>query len=122
MEWLGMRLHGWSPFRRRHPGNPEGPAPGAVEDSAAAHGNGSTPLMLLVPDAVGLSSFRPHTFAGVESAAEFIQYWYVPGVKHEIVAFWALHAKPNLGPSVHVDRLAQGVVLVRDPAKAGGVY
>lgn len=116
-----MHLQGWRPFRRRGPQDAEGPSQRA-EESAASTANGGPPLMLLVPDAVGLSSFRPHTFAGVESAVEFIQYWYAPGVKHGIVAFWALHGKPELGPSVQVDRLAEVVVLIRDPARPGVVY
>ena len=74
-------------------------------------------LALLVPDMAGISTFRLRTLPDSPSAAEHIGSLKAD-VRHETHAFWALHDKPIVDESTHVEAL----VLIRAQADSDLVY
>jgi hypothetical protein len=74
-------------------------------------------LAILVPDMAGISSFRFSARPDAASAGEFIAAQRAE-VRHETHAFWALHDKPIVDESTHVEAL----VLIRAQAGSDLVY
>lgn len=74
-------------------------------------------LAVLVPDMAGISSFRLRTLPDSPSAAEHIATLKAE-VRHETHAFWALHDKPIVDESTHVEAL----VLIRAQIDSDLVY
>jgi len=74
------------------------------------------PLILLVPEVVGASSFRLQTFQTSDAGAGFIQSQGL--LSRGVTAFWALHSRPSIDSGA----AAECVVLVADDAKRGHVY
>jgi hypothetical protein len=107
---LGRRL-----LRRRIRNEPEAPAdPGGVPVR-------TTPaLMLLVPDASGLASYRAETFFDVKFAEEFLEYWFPEPEAGGVIAFWALTWEPS--GDQDGDRAPEPLVLIRDNGRQNVVY
>lgn len=74
-------------------------------------------LAVLVPDMAGISSFRLRTLPDSPSAAEHIGSLKAD-VRQETHAFWALHDKPIVDESTHVEAL----VLIRAQTDSDLVY
>ncbi|MEK7248416.1 MAG: hypothetical protein AAB092_08095 [Chloroflexota bacterium] len=74
-------------------------------------------LAVLVPDIAGISSFRLRTLPDSPSAAEHIGSLKAD-VRQETHAFWALHDKPIVDESTHVEAL----VLIRAQTDSDLVY
>ena len=66
-------------------------------------------LVLLVPDIAGISSFRRYAFPDATSAADFAGQ-IRPEVRRGVIAFWALHERPD--PAEDTRRQTSGEVLV----------
>ncbi len=113
MSWLGTRILGWRPFGRGAEG-----ATAVLEarEGQEGHRTDGAPLMILVPDAGGRSSFRPYAFEDAESAAAFIELWYPAEAQPPVAAFWALEGQPEAAAYAEV------VVLIRDPGRPGTVH
>ncbi len=74
------------------------------------------PLLILVPEVVGASSFRLQTFQTSDAGAAFIQSQGL--LSRGLTAFWALHARPSIDSGA----AAECVLLVGDDGKRGNVY
>jgi hypothetical protein len=74
-------------------------------------------LAVLVPDMAGISSFRLHRLPSAAAAADHIISLRTE-VRQGTHAFWALHEKPIVNDSVHVEAL----VLIRAAANSDLVY
>ncbi len=90
------------------------------EESRASLEQSGPPLMVLISTG-GVLSFQLHSFADAESAAEFIQSGFPPGMKQGIFAFWALQGEPEPAPEVELRGTTDVVLLIRDPARPGVV-
>lgn len=103
MRWIGTCISGWGLLSRKRSAEARQEAEGAVR-------RGDSLLALLVPDAVGPAARRLHTFSDVESAAEFVQFWFLPMHRHSVIAFWALQERPEEEAAGEL----QAVALIRD--------
>ncbi len=90
------------------------------EESTASPEQSGPPLMVLISTG-GVLSFQFHSFADAESAAEFIQSGFPPGMKQGIFAFWALQGEPEPAPEAELRGTTDAVLLIRDPARPGVV-
>lgn len=112
MDWFGRLLS-------RGRDSDDAPLPDTTAEAIRAISTpASPPLCLLVRDAAGLAALRLHTFSNVETACEYIEFWYPERREGSIIAFWAVAAEPVTDPSVRVEP----TVLVRDLARPGVVY
>ena len=75
-------------------------------------------LMVLVNDASGRASFKTHVFDDVESAIEWVRYWFPMDAEIGMTAFWAMTDRPESGP----DSVAEPLVMIRDTSRDGVVY
>jgi len=103
-------------LQRKKPDDPEE----ALEDSKLSPEERGPPLLVLISTGAVLS-FQLHSFAEAESAAQFIQSRFPPGMKQGIFAFWAIQTEPQQPPDAELRRTNDAVVLLRDPARPGVV-
>ncbi len=92
----------------------------ALEDSTLSPEERGPPLLVLISTGAVLS-FQLHSFTEAESAAQFIQSRFPPGMKQGIFAFWAIQREPQQPPDAELRRTNDAVVLIRDPARPGVV-
>lgn len=115
MSWLAKL----APFRK---GGTALAEPDGKINGAACLENSSPPLMLLVNDASGTASFKPHTFADAESATDFVLYWFPNQSEGGIIAFWAMTHEPSFGLDDPSESAAEPLVMIRDVTRDGVVY
>ncbi|MCH7565980.1 MAG: AAA family ATPase, partial [Gemmatimonadetes bacterium] len=92
----------------------------ALEDSTLSSEERGPPLLVLISTGAVLS-FQLHSFTEAESAAQFIQSRFPPGMKRGIFAFWAIQREPQQPPDAELRRTNDAVVMIRDPARPGVV-
>ncbi|MCH7522686.1 MAG: AAA family ATPase, partial [Chloroflexi bacterium] len=92
----------------------------ALEDSTLSPEERGPPLLVLISTGAVLS-FQLHSFTETESAAQFIQSRFPPGMKQGIFAFWAIQREPQQPPDAELRRTNDAVVMLRDPARPGVV-
>ena len=92
----------------------------ALDDSTLSPEERGPPLLVLISTGAVLS-FQLHSFAEAESAAQFIQSRFPPGMKQGIFAFWAIQREPQQPSDAELRRTNDAVVLLRDPARPGVV-
>lgn len=77
-------------------------------------------LIVLVPNVVGIGSFKINTFDNVEAAAAFL-----PTVPQElqsgVLAFWALHKQPPLDNTALLE-CGEALIMLRSPADPQTAY
>jgi hypothetical protein len=107
MGWLGTRL-------RKKPSDEE-----VVEEELEPEPPSGPPLVLLVPEIAGGSSYRLHRFHDVDQAIEVIEST-IPAIRAGIHAFWAMQERPL--DSTDMDPRGEGMVLIRTSAESDVVY
>jgi hypothetical protein len=115
MKWLIDRI------RRQKPQPRETVAERAATEPATPDST-QPRLMLLVHDAGAPASYQLHTFEDAPSAEEFVQFWFPSKIAHGVLAFWALHHKPERSSGSSEERPAEVVILIRDEARREIVY
>lgn len=80
------------------------------------------PLLVLVPDISGISSFRLHRFTDAAAGAAFIHERVRPEVRQGIHAFWALPGRPNTASEHPGSPAGEALVLIRTRENSGVVY
>jgi hypothetical protein len=88
------------------------------EDAGSTSETTGPALMVLVNDASGMASFKTHEFEDVESATEFVRYWFPMEAEDGLTAFWAMTEQPEGG----TDSGAEPLVMIRDTSRDGVVY
>jgi len=104
-------------------GRPAEAAPDvAVEVTEKERKAEGPPLLVLVPDISGMSSFRLHRFTEAGAGAAFIHERVRPEVRQGIHAFWALPARPNAESEHPGSPPGEALVLIRTRENSGVVY
>ncbi len=119
MAWLGSRLVKRPPADGQET-EPEPELTAEEEQEDAPPAPAGPPLVLLVPDVAGVSSFRLHLFYSAESAATFIASSLPFGAVPGIHAFWALHQPP--AEPADKSRPGEAMVLIRWAEQSDAVY
>lgn len=111
MVWIGNRLRRLGGVKS--PENEAPAAPGCVPADE------SPPLLMLLPDAVGIASYQCLTFPDAEAATSFMDNRFRGQIEDGMIAFWALTRDPNM----RWRRAAAELLLViRDAGRPGVVY
>ena len=74
-------------------------------------------LLLLVPNSVGPYSFQLFTFPETSSATAFVESTFPPSTNNGLIAFWALHERPQTLPNEGTNKVGETVVLIRDEVR-----
>jgi len=94
----------------------------AVEVMAEVRGPEGPPLLVLVPDISGISSFRLHRFADAEAGAAFIHERVRAEVRQGMHAFWALPRRPAAEIEQPGSGPEEALVLIRARENSDLVY
>ncbi len=94
----------------------------AVEVIAKAPAPEGPPLLVLIPDITGISSFRLHRFDEAKAAASFIHERVRAEVRQGIHAFWALSRRPDPGLDGSDSSTGEALVLFRTRENSDLVY
>lgn len=77
-------------------------------------------LMMLMPDASGIATYKLHTFASAIQAEAYLQSILRGEIQEGTIMFWGLtHLPPD---DINPDVAAEPVVLISDPSRPGLVY
>ncbi len=79
-----------------------------------------TKLILLMPDASGITTYHLHTFVTGRQAEDYLDSILRGDVQEGTIMFWGLTWRPE--ENGHRDVEAEPVVLIRDPSRPGLVY
>ncbi len=101
---------------------PKAAAGVAVEVIAEVRGPEGPPLLVLVPDISGISSFRLHRFADAEAGGAFIHERVRAEVRQGMHAFWALPRRPAAESEQPGSGPEEALVLIRAREDADLVY
>src|SRR2546428_7483471 len=93
-----------------------------AEAKAARHEVTGPPLMLLVPDVAGVSSYRMHRLLDAAEGAEFIKSSLSWQKNSGIHAFWALQQEPDPAVTSQAERGEEAMVLIRTTDGSNLVY
>ncbi len=80
----------------------------------------TTKLMMLMPDASGIASYRQHTFVAASEAEAYLVSILRGDIQEGTIMFWGLTWRPSDIGSENAE--AEPVVLIRDPSRPGLVY
>ncbi len=111
MVWIGnrhLRLGGVKSTENEAPAAP-----------ACVPADESPPLLMLLPDAVGIASYGCLTFPDAEAATSFMDDRFRGQIEDGMIAFWAFTRDPNFRRG---RAAAEPLLIVRDAGRPGVVY
>lgn len=111
MVWIGNRL--------RRLGGVKSTKEEARAAPHQAPADPGPPLLMLLPDAVGIASYGCLAFPDAETATAFIDDRFRGHIEDGMIAFWALTRDPNSGGRRTV---VEPLLIIRDAKRLGVVY
>ncbi len=111
MVWIGNRLRRLGGVK-----SPENEAPAAAGRAPADE---SPPLLMLLPDAVGIASYQCLTFPDADAATSFMDDRFRGQIEDGMIAFWALTRDTNIRRR---RATAEPLLAIRDATRPGVVY
>jgi hypothetical protein len=78
--------------------------------------------MCLVTDAAGTATYKRHVFSDIESATDFVLYWFPNQNEGGIISFWAMTYEPSSGFDSAIEAVAEPLVMIRDHVRENIVY
>jgi len=88
--------------------------------AAFASGETATKLMMLMPDASGIATYKLHTFVSAGQAETYLASILRGDIQEGTIMFWGLTWEPSANGNQGVE--AEPVVLIRDARRPGLVY
>jgi len=117
MSWLAKI----GPFRKGGTAVAEAFPEGGIGGVSSGEAGGP-PLICLVTDASGTASYKRHVFSDIESATDFVLYWFPNQNEGGIISFWAMTYQPSWGFDSAVETVAEPLVMIRDHVREEIVY